>query len=92
MKRIATLNGYWDLQPSPEDFKALNTKIILTRLLVMYVLNADNKVQMLHEFQVHEIAGRMKAQLNLKDILCNYIEALPEDVWHEVENFCLEVK
>lgn len=83
MKRIAMLDNYY-FQPDVSDFKEHDTNILLTRMLRMYVLKQSDKIEMVHLFQLNDIALQNKVQANLQNILCDFVEQIPTNSWDKI--------
>ncbi len=86
MKRIAMIHEFWHFTPTPEDFVKYNAQILMNRMFSMYALK-NGKVEMLHHFQIEDIAKhRYGTTTGIDKVLLSYIENIPESLWQDITN------
>lgn len=83
-KRIAVLDEDYRLTPQEDDFKKYGTHIIVDRMLGLYTLNREGKMQMVQQFQINDVLARHGAKNTLDKLLCDFIESIPESHWENI--------
>ena len=83
MQRIAILKDHWKFTPTAEDFKEQDAYILITRMAMMYALKQNGEVNMVHESHFNDIAVRLGVDTKIKELLCGFIENLPENCWNK---------
>lgn len=84
MKRIVELENYWHFTPDIQDFKALDANLLINRMHTLYTLRKNNKVEMVHVFQISDVLKESKHNIDFNTIVCNAIEKIPDLNWEKV--------
>ncbi|MFN8771203.1 MAG: hypothetical protein ACK5Z5_06600 [Neisseriaceae bacterium] len=86
MKRIAIFEAPWWIrsEPNKSDFEAYDAHILISKSLSYYAINKNNKVTMIHPYQINDIAVRNNINIKFKEFMCQAIDNLPEYCWQQV--------
>lgn len=84
-QRIAVLeNIWWRSEPTKADFKSYNTQILMNNAFTCYAVKNSGKVEMVHMYQIDDIAAKNNVDSKLKQTICDSINNLPSDCWLKV--------
>lgn len=86
MKKVALINEWWKFAPEKEDFKQLEAHLLINQMFAIHFVKNDGKIQMLHPFHLNDIALKYKVQPELRQLLVQFIENLPDEAWQEFLN------
>lgn len=83
-KRIAILNDFGKFTPDISDFKSQNVQILLNRMLTYYAIKNSGAIEMVHPFQFNDITMRNGIEVNIKTIMCKFLENIPDACWEKI--------